>query len=305
MLLLHALLKLLLVVLGVTSLTFLLLHLVPGDPVEVILGEQATAADREALRQALGLDQPLLQQWLESHLRLLSGDWGLSLHSRLPVLALIGERLFATVALAVTGLLLALALALPGGVLTAFSPKARTSRVVNGLVLLLLSTPTFVIALLLTLLLAVELGWVPVSGMDSALSWVAPTLTIGLAIAPALTRMVNAAVADCLREPWVRTAQAKGLSRRAVLLNHVLLPASLPVLTLLGMQFGALLGGAVITEVCFGWPGLGSLLLEAIQRRDYPLVQGCVLVTSLMYVLVSRGVEWLAAWLDPRGFGAE
>ena len=288
------------VALGVATLVFLLLHLAPGDPVEAMLGESASAADRAALRTAMGLDAPLPTQWLGYLRGLLHGDLGLALGSQHPVSALILARLPQTALLAVSALVLALALALPLGLRAALRPGGGWDRVTSALAVLGMSLPSFVLGPLLMMAFAVWLGWLPVSGSDEAATLVLPALTLGLALAAPLARMVRVAVGETLREPFIVAAHARGLSGQRVLWRHALRNAALPVLTLVGMQLGALLGGAVVTEMVFGWAGIGQLVLEAIQRRDYPLVQGCVLTISLSYVAINLLTDVLYQVADPR-----
>ncbi len=290
----------LLVILGAAFLVFLLIHIIPGDPVEVMLGEFAGPADREALRRALGLDAPLWQQALAYFQGLLAFDLGTSLHSHRPVAELLLERLPATAELAAAGLLVAAALALPLGVLAAVRKDTPWDRLAMGFSLFGISIPNFWLGPMLILLFSLKLGWLPVSGREGPSSLVLPALTLGTALAAILARMVRASLLEVLGEDYIRTAYAKGLPRRAVILRHALGNAWLPVVTVLGLQLGALLSGAVITEVVFAWPGLGSLTVEAIGRRDYPLVQGCVLLISLAYVLVNTLTDLLYALLDPR-----
>jgi peptide/nickel transport system permease protein len=288
------------VVLGVACLVFLLIHLVPGDPVEVMLGESARAGDREALRQALGLDKPLPSQlfgYLESLLRL---DPGESLYSKRPITEILAERLPATALLAVVALLVAVAIAFPMGVLAALRQNTRWDFGAMGIAMVGVSIPNFVMGPLLILLFSFTLGWFPVSGMQGPASIVLPALTLGTALAAILSRMVRAALLEVLNEDYVRTARAKGLSEFRVITRHALRNATLPILTLLGLQLGTLLGGAVITEMVFAWPGIGQLTVEAIQRRDYPLLQACVLVISVAYVTVNTLTDVLYGWLDPR-----
>jgi len=265
------------VALGVATLVFLLLHLAPGDPVEAMLGESASAADRAALRTAMGLDAPLPTQWLGYVRGLLHGDLGLALGSQHPVSALILARLPQTALLAVSALVLALALALPLGLRAALRPGGGWDRVTSALAVLGMSLPSFVLGPLLMMAFAVWLG-----------------------LAAPLARMVRVAVGETLREPFIVAAHARGLSGQRVLWRHALRNAALPVLTLVGMQLGALLGGAVVTEMVFGWAGIGQLVLEAIQRRDYPLVQGCVLTISLSYVAINLLTDVLYQVADPR-----
>jgi len=288
------------VIFGLSSLVFFLIHWVPGDPVEVMLGESAAAADRAALRQALGLDQPLLQQWGTFLSGVVQLDLGSSLYERQPVLELLQARYGATVELAALAFLIALVIAVPMGVLAAARRGTRWDAGAMGFSLLGVSIPNFWLGPLLVMLFSVTLGWFPVSGRSGPLSLVLPAVTLGTALAAILSRMVRSSLLEVLGEDYIRTARAKGLSRFRVLVRHGLRNAWLPVLTVLGMQLGALLGGAVVTETVFNWPGIGSLLVESIQRRDYPVVQGCVLVISLCYVVINLVTDFLYAWVDPR-----
>ena len=288
------------IVLGVALLTSLLIHVVPGDPVELMLGESATAGDRAALRARLGLDRPLHQQLLGQLGRLARLDLGDSLYSRRPVSVVVAERLPATVELAVAALAVAAAVALPLGILAARHRGGLADSAAMGVALLGLSIPSFWLGPLLILLFSVVLGWTPVSGREGLASLVLPALTLGTGMAAVLARMLRSSLLETLSEDYVRTARAKGLSPAAVLRRHALRNAALPVVTVFGMQAGALFAGAVITETVFAWPGVGSLLVEAIQRRDFPVVQGCVLLISTTYVLVNAGTDLAYAWLDPR-----
>jgi len=288
------------VVLGVALLTTLLIHLVPGDPVELMLGESARPGDRAALRASLGLDQPLHRQVLDQFGRLARLDLGESLYSRRPVRAVIAERLPATLELATAALGVAVALALPLGVLAARRRGGVADGAAMGLALLGLSVPAFWLGPLLILVFSVLLGWTPVSGREGLTSLILPALTLGTGMAAVLARMLRSSLLDTLAEDYVRTARAKGLGPGAVVWRHALRNAALPVVTVFGMQAGALLAGAVITETVFAWPGIGSLLVEAIQRRDFPVVQGCVLLISVSYVAVNALTDLAYAWLDPR-----
>jgi peptide/nickel transport system permease protein len=288
------------VIAGVALLTFLLLRLVPGDPVEAMLGESASPADRSALRTELGLDAALPVQLGRYAAGLSQLDLGRSLVSRRPVAELIAERFPATVQLAAAALALAVLAAVPLGVLAARRRGGASDRAAMGLALLGMSVPTFWLGPLLMLVFAVWLGWTPISGRDGLDSLILPAVTLGTGMAAVLARMTRASLLDTLGEDYIRTARAKGLSEARVVWGHALRNAALPVVTVLGMQLGALLGGAVITETVFSWPGIGSLLIESIQRRDYPVVQGCVLLVSVTYVLVNTATDVLYAWLDPR-----
>lgn len=288
------------VVLGVVVLVFLLIHLIPGDPVDVMLGESAAPADRAALRESLGLDRPLHMQLTEYLSHLARGELGQSLHQRRPIGELLAERLPATLELALAALAFTLVLALPLGLVAAVRRNTGWDRGAMAFSLLGVSIPNFWLGPLLILLFSVWLGWLPVSGREAAGALILPALTLGLSLAAVLSRMVRSSVLEVLGEDFIRSAYARGLSTRQVLTRHALPNALLPVITVLGLQLGTLLAGAVITEVVFGWPGLGSLTIEAIQSRDYPLVQACVLVISLSYVLVNTLTDLVYAWIDPR-----
>ncbi len=288
------------VVLGVSCLVFLFIHIVPGDPVEVMLGESARPADREALRQALGLDQPLLTQMGHYYSNLFQLDLGTSLYSQRPIVEMLMERIPATAELAFAALVVAMVIAFPLGVLAAVRKGSRWDQGAMGLSLVGVSIPNFLMGPLLILLFSLWLGWFPVSGREGFASLVLPALTLGTAMAAILSRMVRATLLETLHEDYIRTARAKGLSESVVVWRHAMRNALLPVITLLGLQLGTLLGGAVITEVVFSWPGLGQLTIEAIQRRDYPVVQACVLLISFTYVVVNTLTDLVYGWLDPR-----
>ena len=289
-----------LVILGVIVLVFLFIHLIPGDPVDVMLGEGASPADRVALRAALGLDRPIPMQlvsYLQSLARL---DLGVSLHSARAITDMLAERLPATAELAGVSLLLALGMALPLGLMAAARKDTLWDRGAMSFSLIGVSIPNFWMGPLLILVFSLWLGWFPVSGRDSAGSVVLPALTLGTSLGAILSRMVRSSVLEVLGEDYIRTAYAKGYSRAQVLVRHALPNALLPIITVLGLQFGALLAGAVITETVFSWPGIGLLTIEAIQTRDYPVVQACVLLISLSYVLISTLTDLIYAWVDPR-----
>jgi peptide/nickel transport system permease protein len=290
----------LIVAFGIVSVVFALIHLTPGDPVEVMLGESATAADREQLRTALGLNEPLGRQYGHYLARVARFDLGQSLHVRRPIADLLRERLPATLTLAAAGVAVSLLLALPIGIGAALRRGTWFDRGALAFATTAVSMPGFWLGPLLILVFSLWLGWLPVSGRDEPLAWVLPAVTLGLALAATLSRIVRAALLDVLAEDYLRTARAKGLRGRAVILRHALANAALPVLTVVGLQLGALLGGAVITETVFQWPGLGLLTVEAIQRRDYPTLQACVLVISLAYVLVNTVTDLLYGLVDPR-----
>ena len=288
------------VIFGVIILVFFLIHFIPGDPVEVMLGESAQPADRELLRQQLGLDRPVIEQ-LWGYLQALGQlDLGDSLHTRKPVLDLLLERLPATLKLTLSALAVAVIIALPLGTIAAIRRGSLWDQLAIGFATLGVSIPNFVMGPLLILLFSFALGWLPVSGAEAPGAILLPAVTLGTALAAVLARMLRSTLLEVLGEDFIRTARAKGLNDFNVVVRHALGNAMLPVMTLLGLQLGVLLAGAVITEIVFSWPGLGSLTIESIERRDYPVVQGCVLLISLMYVLVNSVTDLAYAWLDPR-----
>lgn len=289
-----------LVMLGACTLVFLLLHLVPGDPVDAMLGETARAADRAALRAALGLDAPLWQQYIDYLTGLIQLDLGDSLREQRPVTSILAERLPPTLILASASLILALVIAIPLGVVAARHQHRPLDRLAMGFSLVGVAVPNFWLGPLLILVFSLWLGWTPVSGMQQPASLMLPAITLGTALAAVLARMVRNSVLEVLGDDYIRTARAKGLSESVVLRRHALRNAWLPVLTLIGLQLGALLAGAVITETIFDWPGVGSLMVEAIQARDFPVVQGAVLLIAALYVLVNTATDLAYAWIDPR-----
>lgn len=298
--LLRRLLLLLPILWGVATLVFLLIHLIPGDPVEIMLGETALPAAKAALRERLRLDLPLFTQYRLFLAGLARGDLGNSFVYQEAVTDSILRRLRATVELAAAGLAVALLLALPLGTVAAVRAGRPADRLAMGAALLGLSVPNFVLGPLLILAFAIGTGLFPVSGREGAASVILPAITLGLALAGILSRMTRASLLEVLTQEFVTAARARGLPERRVILRHALRNAAIPILTVLGLQAGALLSGAIITETIFSWPGLGRLTIEAIQSRDYPLVQGCVLTIAAIYVLVHLATDCLYAWADPR-----
>ncbi|MDH3831927.1 MAG: ABC transporter permease [Gammaproteobacteria bacterium] len=297
---LQRLLGALFVIFGVVSIVFLLIHLIPGDPVEIMLGESASTTDREALRVALGLNQPLWVQFQQYLAGLLQFDMGNSIHFRRPVSDLLLERLPATGLLAAMTLLITLVLALPLGIIAAVRRDTVWDSGAMTFSMLGVSIPNFWLGPILILVFSLWLGWFPVSGRNGFDSVVLPALTLSTGLIAVLSRMVRSSMLEVLGEDYMRTARAKGLASQQVILHHGLRNALLPVITLLGLQLGALLAGAVITETVFSWPGVGLLTIESIQSRDYPVVQACVLLISVTYVLVNLLTDLAYAWIDPR-----
>jgi peptide/nickel transport system permease protein len=290
----------LLVILGVVSIVFLLIHMIPGDPVEIMLGESASSADREALRAALGLNLPIGVQFQNYLYGLLHLDTGTSIHFRRPVSELLLERLPATGLLALATLLITLSLALPLGVIAAVRRTTWWDTGAMSFSMLGVSIPNFWLGPLLILIFSLWLGWFPISGSSGFASVILPALTLATGLIAVLSRMVRSSMLEVLGEDYMRTARAKGMPPHRVILHHGLRNALLPVITLLGLQLGALLAGAVITETVFSWPGIGLLTIESIQSRDYPVVQACVLLISVTYVLVNLLTDLAYAWIDPR-----
>ena len=288
------------VVFGVVTIVFLFLHLIPGDPVEIMLGESAVAAQKEELRRELKLDRPIAAQYAEFLGGLVMGDLGVSFRSREPVLREILSRFPATMLLAAASLLVALLVAVPLGILSAMRQHSPLDHLSAFLAMMGLSMPNFWLGPLLILVFSIWMGLFPVAGYGTARHLVLPALTMGAGMAAILMRMLRSSLLEEVRQEYVRAAAAKGLSRRAAVLNHALKNSSIPVLTVLGLQFGALLSGSIITETIFSWPGIGRLLVQAIDARDYPLVQGCVLFIALCTVAVNLATDLLYSRLDPR-----
>ena len=297
---LHRMLGTAMTVFGVLLLTFLLVHLVPGDPVEVMLGESATVADRSALRSELGLDRALPVQFADYLGKLAHGDFGVSIHGHAAISGLLAERLPATAHLALLSLSLALLVGIPLGIAAALRQNQWPDRMATLSALTLSAMPHFWLGPLLMLVFALWLGWLPVSGMESPTAILLPALTLACGLTAILTRMTRASLLEVLNEDFVRTARAKGLPEKIVILRHALRAALLPVITMVGLQLGSLLAGAVITETVFGWEGVGRLLVESIEKRDYPVTQACVLVIAMTYVLVNLVTDMLYSRIDPR-----
>jgi len=287
-------------VVGVVTLVFFLIHLVPGDPVDMMLGETAAAADRARLREQLGLDRPLPVQYARYLVHLARGDLGHSLHSGQSVGLLLAARYPATFELASGALLVTLLIAFPLGLLAAARPHSCFDHACRAVAVAGAATPNFYLGPMLILTFSIGLEWFPVSGRGGFSHLALPALTLGIGMSAIVARMLRGTILDRLHEDYVRTALAKGVSRRRVLLKHVLRNALLPAVTILGLQAGVLLAGTIVTETIFAWPGIGRLTLQAIQSRDYPLVQGCLLVIALSYVLINLVTDLLSALIDPR-----
>lgn len=284
----------------VVSIVFLLIHLVPGDPIQQMLGEGAAATDMQAARHAYGLDVPLGRQYINYWAGVVHGNLGPSLRFNQGVSSLIAQRYPYTLELTVASLLVALALSIPAGVHSAQRRNRWDDRLLSVVSLLGLSFPNFALGPVLILLFAIELGWLPVSGAGGLGHLVLPAITMGSALAAILTRMVRTSMLEELGQDYIRTARAKGLPERTVVYRHALRNAMIPVLTVVGLQFGALLAGAIVTETIFSWPGIGRLTIQAISNRDYYLVEGCILAIGLTYVAVNFLTDLLYSVVNPR-----
>lgn len=288
------------VILGVYTIVFMIIHFIPGDPVDLILGETARPSDREFLRQELGLDKPVLDQYVSSMLRAAKGDMGRSLHTNQPVLTTILKRVPATVELTVGAMVVAVLIALPLGIIAALKQYSYFDNGSMFFALLGISMPNFWLGPLLIILFSIKLGWFPVSGRGGIEYLILPAITLGTALAAILTRMIRSSLLEVKKEDYITFARAKGLREVLVIGKHALSNALIPVVTIMGLQFGALLSGSIITETIFSWPGIGRLTIQAIQTRDYPLVQGCVLILALSYVLINFLTDLVYGFIDPR-----
>jgi peptide/nickel transport system permease protein len=288
------------VLLGVATLVFSLIHFIPGDPAQAMLGEGAAPEDVAQLRQRLGLDRPLLVQYGSFLQGLIRGDLGVSLRNDEPVMRQILERMPATAELAIASMAIAVLIALPLGIIAAVWRGTAVDHGAMTLSLVGISVPNFWLGPLLAIVFAVELGWLPVGGRGTIAHLVLPAATLGAALAAILARMTRASLLEELREPYVLAARAKGVSRARAVLHHALRNSLIPIVTILGLQFGVVLTGAVITETIFAWPGIGRLLIQSISFRDYPTVQGCVLLIAVTYVGVNLITDLTYGLLDPR-----
>ncbi len=284
----------------VVSIVFILIHLVPGDPVEQMLGEGARPADIVALRHAYGLDLPLGTQYIHYWAGVLHGNLGTSLRLNDSITHLVLTRYPYTVELTVAALIIAVLLSVPAGVASALRRDRWQDRLLSFVSLLGLSFPAFALGPILILVVSIKLGWLPVSGAGGITHLILPAVTMGSALAAILTRMVRTAMLEELGQDYIRTARAKGLPESIVVYKHALRNALIPVITLLGLQFGALLAGAIVTETIFSWPGIGRLTVSAINNRDYPLLQGCILAIGLTYVFVNLATDIMYVVINPR-----
>jgi len=285
---------------GISLIIFLLVRLLPGDPARVIAGLLASEEDVQRIRVRMGLDQPLPVQYGIFFGRLIRGDLGTSARTQEPVLKEIMARLPATMKLAAISMTIASVLGVVGGVLAAYRRNSALDFVISTVTLFGISMPVYWMGLMLIVLFAVRLHWLPAAGSEKPTSYIMPSLTLAAFSVALVARMTRSSMLEVLGEDYVRTARAKGLRERVVILRHALQNALIPVVTVIGLQLGALLGGAVLTQTVFGWPGMGQLLVDSIFARDYPMIQGIVLVFSFLFILVNLLVDVLYAYIDPR-----
>ncbi|HEX4003900.1 MAG TPA: nickel ABC transporter permease [Candidatus Acidoferrales bacterium] len=284
----------------IVTMVFLLAHIIPGDPVQQMLGEGARAEDLQQLRHQLGLDRPISAQYGHYLVGVLHGNLGESFRFQEPVTRVVLSHYPATLELAFVALLVCVAISIPAGIYAAEHRATAADHAVGIFTLLGLSVPNFALGPVLILIFSVILGWLPVSGRGGPAHLILPAITLGAALAAILTRMVRSSVIEELSSDYVRTARAKGLSESQVLFRHAFRNALIPILTILGLQFGTLLAGAIVTETIFSWPGIGRLAVQAISARDYPLLQGCILLIAVSYVAVNLLTDMIYALVDPR-----
>ena len=302
---LKRLLMLIPVILGVTFIVFFILNLSPGDPAAMILGEQATAEALEMKREELGLDDPLLVRYFNYMKDLLRGDMGVSYRNSISVWDQVIDRFPNTVVLAIAGILVALLIGIPLGILSAKKQNTVIDNISMVLSLIGVSMPNFWFGLLVVMLFALKLGWLPSQGMGEGFvpllqSLVLPALTLGTGSAGTIARMTRSSMLEVIRQDYISTARSKGVDERTVTYQHMLRNALIPIITAVGLQFGTLLGGAMLTETVFSWPGLGRLMVENIKSKDIPMVLGCVVFLATMFTIVNLVVDIIYAFVDPR-----
>jgi len=290
----------LLQVLAIYIVTFMLLHLIPGDPIQVMLGESASLADQNKLRMQLGLDKSIYLQLTSSLVKVFQGDFGVSILNHKPVLEQLITAGRNTYILAGASLLIALSCGLMGGIISAKFHNSAVDKIIMSISIFFISIPHFFLGPLLILFFSIWLGWFPVNGMGSFSSLVLPAFTLALGLIAIIVKLTRNCMLELIDSDIVRTARAKGLSEWAVLINHVFRLVLIPIISVLGMQFGSLLSGAVITETIFSWNGIGMLLVDSIQTRDYPITQACIFVIALSYVLVNILTDFIYKVADPR-----
>ena len=287
-------------ILGIFIVSFLILHLLPGDPIQVMLGESAALSDQARLRAELGLDHPIYKQIFNSFLQITQGNFGNSILTGVQIKEQIIIAMKNTYTLALMALFIAITFGIAGGVMAAKYRDSFLDKIIISVSLFFISIPHFFLGPLLMLFLSIWLGWLPISGMESSLSIVLPALTLSLGMLAIIIKMTRNCMIEVIDSDTVRTARAKGMSELAITIHHIFRLVLIPLITIIGMQFGSLLSGAVITETLFSWNGLGMLLVNSIQMRDYPITQACIFVIAISYVLVNLFTEILYKIADPR-----
>ena len=287
-------------ILGIFILTFLILHLLPGDPIQVMLGESASLADKVKIRAELGLDQPIYKQMANSFFQIIHGNFGNSILTGVPIKEQIVIAMKNTYILALAALFIAIIFGLSGGIIAAKYKDSLLDKMIVSSSLFFISIPHFFLGPLLMLCLSIWLGWLPISGMESSFSIVLPALTLSLGMLAIIIKMTRNCMIEIINSDIVRTARAKGLSEWSITINHIFRLVLIPLITIIGMQFGSLLSGAIITETLFSWDGLGMLLVNSIQSRDYPITQACIFIIAISYVLVNLITEIFYKIVDPR-----
>jgi ABC-type dipeptide/oligopeptide/nickel transport system permease component len=296
----RAVVRVLPVLIGVSLLVFSIVHLIPGDPAVIAAGLEASPETVERIRRDLGLDRTLLEQFAAFVGRLARGDLGVSIRTGLPVSQEIAERIPHTIVLAITAVTLAVALGISAGVAAAIVRRISIDRIVMALSLVAVSTPSFWLALMLMLVFSLELGLLPAIGVGSPAHYILPAIALGLQSAGQVARMTRASMLDVLKHEYLRAARAKGVGERTVIVRHALVNALLPIVSLIGLRVGGLLAGTVLVESVFAVPGVGRMMVDAVIARDFPMIQGGVLVVASLYVLVNAGTDLVGAFLDPR-----
>ena len=287
-------------ILGIYTITFMLLHFIPGDPIQVMLGDSASIADQDKLRSHLGLDKPILNQITSSLFKIVQGDFGTSIIGQTPVLNSLVIAAKNTYLLAITSLLIALIFGLAGGIIAAKNHMLLIDKIIMSASIFFISIPHFFLGPLLIIIFSIWLGWLPVNGMDGLHAIILPAITLALGMIAVITKLTRNCMLELIESDVVRTARAKGLNEWAVLIQHTFRLVLIPIISIIGMQFGSLLSGAVITETIFSWNGLGMLLVESIQTRDYPITQACIFIIAISYILINMITDLIYRFVDPR-----
>ena len=287
-------------ILGIYAITFMLLHFIPGDPIQVMLGDSASIADQDKLRSQLGLDKPILDQLMSSLLKIIQGDFGTSIIRQTPVLDSLASAAKNTYLLAITSLFIALIFGLAGGIIAAKNHMLLIDKIIMSASIFFISIPHFFLGPLLIIIFSIWLGWFPVNGMDSFHAIILPAFTLALGMIAVITKLTRNCMLELIESDVVRTARAKGLGEWVILIQHTFRLVLIPIISIIGMQFGSLLSGAVITETIFSWNGLGMLLVESIQTRDYPITQACIFIIAISYILINMITDLIYRLVDPR-----